>query len=183
MKAVDAIIQIKSDTNANWNKNNPILENGELGYDETYKNVCVGDGKTNWKKLNSFTEFTKDDYLPYGAYVVKVTFQDSECVGMFTDIISLTEDEIGVYYGRNEDLPSTGMHCYLSNNFSPMQYRFACLKISYNGGSNTGFKIGLFVSKTTSAEDTKTVMGDRIYPILSAESERIQYKMYYRRIF
>ena len=44
-------IQIRRDTAANWNANNPILKLGEIGCDMTAKRLKVGDGSTAWNSL------------------------------------------------------------------------------------------------------------------------------------
>lgn len=44
-------IQLRRDTAANWTAQNPILSEGEIGYDSTNKQLRVGDGTTNWLAL------------------------------------------------------------------------------------------------------------------------------------
>ena len=44
-------IQLRRDTSANWNTNNPILAAGELGVDTTLNRVKIGDGTTTWNNL------------------------------------------------------------------------------------------------------------------------------------
>ena len=44
-------IQLRRDTAANWTTNNPILSEGEIGYDSTNKSIKVGDGITAWDTL------------------------------------------------------------------------------------------------------------------------------------
>ena len=46
-----ARIQVRRDTYANWTSNNPILTNGEIGYDETNEKFKVGDNTTAWNDL------------------------------------------------------------------------------------------------------------------------------------
>lgn len=45
------IIQLRHDTAANWSSTNPILADGETGYDSTNNNFRVGDGVTAWNSL------------------------------------------------------------------------------------------------------------------------------------
>ena len=45
-------IQIRRDTGANWETNNPILKLGEIGCDMTAKRLKVGDGTTSWRNLS-----------------------------------------------------------------------------------------------------------------------------------
>ncbi len=44
-------IRARRDTSANWASINPVLADGELGYDKTSKVVKVGDGVTAWNSL------------------------------------------------------------------------------------------------------------------------------------
>lgn len=44
-------IRIRRDTSANWESNNPILDKGEVAYDETNKRIKIGDGNTVWTSL------------------------------------------------------------------------------------------------------------------------------------
>ncbi len=47
----NCVIQIRRDTAANWSANNPILAEGEIGYEtDTYK-IKIGDGVTAWNDL------------------------------------------------------------------------------------------------------------------------------------
>lgn len=48
------LIQYRRDTAANWNSVNPVLANGELGWDYTNKVLKVGDGTTPFTVLSGF---------------------------------------------------------------------------------------------------------------------------------
>lgn len=62
---VKAIIKHRSDTESNWNSKNPILLQGEIGYDTTNKKFKIGDGDTKWKDLNYAANITDlDEYVP-----------------------------------------------------------------------------------------------------------------------
>lgn len=50
-KVMKAILIQKKDTAENWEKFNPILKEGEFGYDITNKRYKMGDGVTEWKSL------------------------------------------------------------------------------------------------------------------------------------
>ncbi len=45
-------IQFRRDTSTNWNSNNPILAEAELGFDTVKKQFKVGDGSTAWNSLD-----------------------------------------------------------------------------------------------------------------------------------
>ena len=47
-------ILIRRDTAANWTANNPVLFQGEIGYDLTNKKLKIGDGSTNWNSLEYY---------------------------------------------------------------------------------------------------------------------------------
>ena len=44
-------IQSRRGSSAQWSAANPILAEGEIGYDSTTKQIKVGDGVTNWNAL------------------------------------------------------------------------------------------------------------------------------------
>ena len=44
-------IQIRRDSAANWSGANPVLAEGEIGYDLTAEKFKVGDGSTPWSGL------------------------------------------------------------------------------------------------------------------------------------
>ena len=57
-KILNTSIKNRKDTTANWSSNNPILKDGEIGFEETTDGdvkLKVGDGSTNWNSLNYFT--------------------------------------------------------------------------------------------------------------------------------
>src|SRR5690349_20245624 len=47
-------IQIRRDTAANWTSVNPILSQGEMGYETNTKLLKFGDGSTAWNSLSYF---------------------------------------------------------------------------------------------------------------------------------
>ena len=58
-------IQIRRDTTANWNSVDPVLAEGELGYDLTEEKFKVGNGTTAWSGLGySSSTGGGGDYLP-----------------------------------------------------------------------------------------------------------------------
>ena len=50
-------IRIKNryDNAGNWSLNNPILQQGEIGYDSSNNSIKIGDGSTRWDSLNHIT--------------------------------------------------------------------------------------------------------------------------------
>ena len=44
-------IKMRRDTSANWATSNPVLLDGELGFDKTLKQYKTGDGLTAWTSL------------------------------------------------------------------------------------------------------------------------------------
>ena len=47
-------IQIRRDTSSNWTSNNPILLQGEFGYELNTGYAKIGDGQTAWTALDYF---------------------------------------------------------------------------------------------------------------------------------
>lgn len=44
-------VKVRRDTSANWATSNPVLLDGEQGYDKTLKQYKTGDGTTAWATL------------------------------------------------------------------------------------------------------------------------------------
>ena len=44
-------IQVRRDSEANWNSTDPVLDRGELGYNFDIKGLKVGDGQTPYSGL------------------------------------------------------------------------------------------------------------------------------------
>ena len=53
-------IKLRRDTAANWTSNNPVLAQGEPGYDLTSKRLKIGDGVTAWNTLAWFDDQATD---------------------------------------------------------------------------------------------------------------------------
>lgn len=53
----------RRDTSTNWTTVNPVLESGEIGYDETQKKFKMGDGASDWNTL-TFYETGSSSYTP-----------------------------------------------------------------------------------------------------------------------
>jgi hypothetical protein len=51
----NAKILLRRDTSANWTSTNPILANGEQGYETNTGKMKIGDGVRNWSSLPYFT--------------------------------------------------------------------------------------------------------------------------------
>ncbi len=51
----DSLIQIRRDTNTNWATADPTLALGEIAYDQSTKEIKIGDGLTNWNALEYYT--------------------------------------------------------------------------------------------------------------------------------
>ena len=58
----DYIIKLRRDVAANWTSVNPVLAEGELGYETDTKFFKVGDGLTHWEDLEYTVD--EDQYLP-----------------------------------------------------------------------------------------------------------------------
>ncbi|MCA9313772.1 hypothetical protein KDA08_05685, partial [Candidatus Saccharibacteria bacterium] len=74
-------IQIRRDIAANWVTANPVLFQGEIGYELDTRKMKIGDGATDWNSLAyNFTDSTGIDLLQViegnGAYYFKSTASD-----------------------------------------------------------------------------------------------------------
>lgn len=55
---VDAQICVRRDTAANWTSSDPVLLNGEVGYDTTNNKIKIGNGTSTWTALSYLTDAT-----------------------------------------------------------------------------------------------------------------------------
>jgi hypothetical protein len=77
-----AKIQVRRDTTANW-ATDPVLADGEIGFDKTLRALKVGDGSTAWSSLSwltdtlpyltsAQTDFNHAEYSRQGRYLIAV---------------------------------------------------------------------------------------------------------------
>ena len=69
-------VRVRRDTSANWAASNPVLLDGEQGYDKTLKQYKTGDGATAWTSL-LFTRMDANsiDNLPASLTAAQVDTQ------------------------------------------------------------------------------------------------------------
>jgi hypothetical protein len=61
-------IKVRRDSESNWENENPVLEEGEIGYAKDLNSAKIGDGTTAWNNLDWFIKptnlfLTADDIL------------------------------------------------------------------------------------------------------------------------
>lgn len=93
-------LQIRRDTAASWTSENPVLADGELGFDKTNKVLKIGDGTTAWDSLPAHSGLvTLEDIAVNGAPEGSgVYVQDGEYV-----------PAMSVVGGPVEDVENTGV--------------------------------------------------------------------------
>jgi hypothetical protein len=76
-------IQLRRDTTANWTSANPILAQGEFGYDTTLKKLKIGDGISHWLELDyiTLTPTEIEDLFPTFSYSLLRTGDDVTLYG------------------------------------------------------------------------------------------------------
>ena len=82
-------IQLRRDTTLNWTESNPVLADGEMGYDINTNEVRVGDGSTVWTGLSGNVIGTGGG--GGGATTGNITFNDFTIIG--TGNIQLQPDD------------------------------------------------------------------------------------------
>lgn len=60
-KTINVKLLVKSDTSTNWETNDPVLGQGEIGFDTTVGKHKIGDGVSNWSDLEYFALKTDVD--------------------------------------------------------------------------------------------------------------------------
>lgn len=65
-KSVSVIHKQRTNTAANWTSTNPVLDIGQIGYENDTKKLKIGDGSTAWNSLSyiNSNDFT-NDYKSY----------------------------------------------------------------------------------------------------------------------
>ena len=66
-------IQVRRDSEANWNSTDPVLDRGELGYNFDIKGLKVGDGQTPYSGLPYIGEQTAVDWLNVPTHILPET--------------------------------------------------------------------------------------------------------------
>jgi hypothetical protein len=87
----DDLIQIRRDNTSDWTASNPVLYQGQLGWDTELKRLKVGDGTTPWNDLAFVTGGTSFD--PDTLAEVATTGQYADLLGLPT--IPTTPGEVG----------------------------------------------------------------------------------------
>ena len=82
---MSTIFKLRRDTSSNWSTNNPVLADGELGFDRTNVYLKIGDGTTAWNSLGQFTQSQESITDFIGGTVtgntetfITVTYDDSD---------------------------------------------------------------------------------------------------------
>ena len=82
---MSTIFKLRRDTSSNWASNNPVLADGELGFDRTNVYLKIGDGTTAWNALGQFTQTGESIEDQIGGMVssntesfITVTYDDSD---------------------------------------------------------------------------------------------------------
>ena len=97
-------IQLRRDTTANWANVNPILSDGEMGYDINTNEIRIGDGSTEWTGLTANTISGGGG----GASTGDVTFNGINIIGddnlRFQPNATVTDGYVDVYLTIGPDI-------------------------------------------------------------------------------
>jgi hypothetical protein len=95
-------IQLRRDTTANWNNVNPVLADGEPGYDIVTNEIRIGDGSNTWSQLSANT------ISGGGASTGNVTFSGINIIGddnlRFQPNVSATDGYVDIYLTTGPDI-------------------------------------------------------------------------------
>jgi hypothetical protein len=96
-------IQLRRDTTANWANVNPILSDGEMGYDINTNEIRIGDGSTDWTGLSGNTISGGG-----GASTGDVTFNSINIIGndnlRFQPNATVTDGYVDIYLTVGPDI-------------------------------------------------------------------------------
>ena len=133
-------IQIRRDTTANWSSVNPVLAQGEIGYDLTAEQFKVGDGATAWSGIGYS-----------GSVVDSVNGQTGEVVLTASDVGALSDSTV---IPPPTDLSGYATEAWVSNGY---QVKGSYLVSSdLNGYATEAWVNGKNYSTYTGADAVKT---------------------------
>lgn len=107
-------IQLRRDTAANWTSTNPVLAQGEVGYDLTSGKMKVGNGTSTWTQLayfndgsfsGSYADLTDKPVLFSGSYT-DLTDTPTLFSGSYSDLT----DKPALFSGSYADLTNIPDH-------------------------------------------------------------------------
>jgi len=107
---VDAQICVRRDTATNWAASNPVLLNGEVGYDTTNNKIKIGNGTSTWTALS----YTADSAL---GTVTSITAGTGLSGGTIT-----SSGTIAVSYGSTSTTACVGNDSRLSDARTPLSH-------------------------------------------------------------
>ena len=64
-------MQQRSDTSTNWSTANPVLLEGEIGFEKDTKNIKIGDGVTAWQSLSYYSVGSSGGNIDLSNYIAK----------------------------------------------------------------------------------------------------------------
>ena len=100
-KRIKTRILMRRDSSNNWFDSNPILMQGEIGYDTTIKKCKIGDGVNHWNDLPFFA-LQNDEFLNMIDYETRIInkpkIESHELIG------NKTFEELGISSIEADDL-------------------------------------------------------------------------------
>lgn len=72
-KTIHTKLLMRSDLSSNW-LSNPILDVGEIGYDDTLKKIKIGDGVKTWSQLQFVALEPKEYRIQYNSTNERIEF-------------------------------------------------------------------------------------------------------------
>jgi hypothetical protein len=122
-------IQFRRDTAANWESNNTILSEGELGLDTTNERFKIGDGVNGWNALDNAQYTNKAETFTATTTLVgsdSTSDWTEETTGDWDGVFTTTKTVTGVL---TTDTPIVDLDLSNSNatNFSGLQQQYSAL--------------------------------------------------------
>lgn len=140
----DTLIQVRRGSSSNWNSQNPILEDGELGFENDSNKLKIGNGVSNWKSL---------DYIGLSETYIKVKNNSG---------YALNKGQAVYINGTDSETPTVSL--YISNNTISEQ-KFAGLVSAYIPNNEYGFVInfGILSGIDTTGNISNIAVGNEVW--------------------
>lgn len=149
-------ISIRRDTSANWSAVDPILKEGEMGFDKTSNKIKVGDGSTKWSALAS---------LPPAADVMAVKRVVFQAAGSSPGAVS----GAGIYLlnPSSDVIVQSGLSSSALNEIATFGYYSSISGYSISGSTT---KMSLRVVLNTNGKALGITLTFGLYPVTSSGS-------------
>lgn len=90
-KTINSKLLVRRDSSSNWTTNNPVLAQGEIGYDTNEGKIKVGNGSSNWSLLPFFALENEDSVQ---SFVIEASQSEESAAEQQLIILNVSKSQI-----------------------------------------------------------------------------------------